>query len=55
MFPITADVVTAERSRRLEGYRRWSHRHGRTAGPDVDDTPRPVQGHRPSLRAAWVR
>lgn len=55
MFPITTQVVASERSRRLEGYRRWSHRHGQPAGVDANDTPRPVSGHRPVLRVAFAR
>ena len=52
MFPITNEMVTTERTRRLEGYRRWSHRHGYVAGVEANDPPRPSHGHRPLLRAA---
>ena len=57
MFPITTvDTVSADRSRRLEGYRGWSHRRHQPAGPDADDTPRPVEGHRPvGLRHGQTR
>ncbi|MDQ2782432.1 hypothetical protein [Lapillicoccus sp.] len=53
MFPITPQVVSADRSRRLENYRRWSHRHGQVAGFDANDAPRPVSGHSHTLRAAF--
>lgn len=56
MFPITTtDIVSADRSRRLEGYRTWSRRRNQAAGSDVDDNARPVQGHRPTLRPAFGR
>jgi hypothetical protein len=56
MFPVsTIDIVTTERTRRLEGYRAWSHRQGRSAGPEAADTVRPDHGHRPSLRIAFGR
>lgn len=53
MYPITtAEVVHAEQSRRLEGFRRWSLRRGQVAVTDVEDTRAPQQGHRPGLRPA---
>jgi hypothetical protein len=55
MFPTTTDVVTAERTHRLEGYRRWSRRHGQVAGREADDTEPPAVGHRPVLRLALGR
>jgi hypothetical protein len=55
MFPITTDVVTAERTHQLEGYRRWSHRRGQLAGREADDVQRPAVGHRPVLRLALGR
>ena len=56
MFPMTTvDTVSADRSRRLEGYRGWSHRRHQPAGPDADDTSRPIEGHRPVLRPAFSR
>ncbi|MEP6649821.1 MAG: hypothetical protein ABJA74_07885 [Lapillicoccus sp.] len=56
MFPITTvDIVSAERSRRLEGYRGWSRRRHQSAGADADDTARPQDGHRPVLRPAFGR
>ncbi len=53
MFPVTTQVVIADHSRRLESYRRWSQRHGQIAGVDANDAPRPVSGHRRTLRAAF--
>ena len=56
MFPITTvDTVYADRSRRLEGYRGWSRRRHQTAGPDADDSARPLDGHRPALWPAFGR
>ena len=56
MFPTTTvDTVSADRSRRLEGYRGWSRRRHQTAGSDADDTARPIEGHRPGLRPAFGR
>lgn len=56
MFPIaTTEIVTAERSRRLEGFRTWSRRRNRSTPADVDETSRPLHGHRPTLRAAVGR
>lgn len=56
MFPIaTAQIVTAERSRRLEGFRAWSRRRHPSGPADVTETTRPLQGHRPSLRPALGR
>ena len=56
MFPITTvDTVSADRSRRLEGYRGWSRRRHQTAGPDADDSARPLDGHRPALWPAFGR
>lgn len=56
MFPITTtDIVSAERSRRLEGFRSWSRRRNQSAGADADDTTRPLEGHRPVLRPAFGR
>ncbi len=55
MFPISTEVVSAERTHRLEGFRRWSHRRGQVAGLEADDTARPATGHRPVLRLAVGR
>ena len=54
MFPITTvEIVSADRSRRLEGYRGWSRRRHQSAGPNADDSARPLEGHRPVLRPAF--
>ncbi len=56
MFPtVTTDIVHAEQARRLEGFRRWSRRQLRPAGPDADDVERPLQGHRGALRPVLGR
>lgn len=55
MFPITTDIVTADRSRRLEGFRGWSRRRHQTAGSEVGDIARPVEGHRSTFRPAFGR
>jgi hypothetical protein len=55
MFPVTTEIVTSERTHRLEGYLRWSHRRGQVAGAAAADVPRPVVGHRPVLRLAYGR
>ncbi len=58
MFPTyVPEVVQASRSARLEGYRHWALRHGRTETPmGSSDEPRPVKGHRPrALRPALGR
>jgi hypothetical protein len=56
MFPVTSiDIVSTERSRRLEGYRTWSRRRHQTAGADADDVARPEHGHHPVLRPAFGR
>jgi hypothetical protein len=54
VFPVTTDIVTADRSRRLEGFHRWSHRRHQSAGPEVGDVARPIDGHRPTLRPAFA-
>ncbi len=54
MFPVTTEIVTTDRSRRLEGFHRWSLRRHQSAGPEVGDPGRPVEGHRPALRPAFT-
>ena len=50
MFPITIDVVTAERSRRLEGFANRSRRRLRSADSDTQDAQDGVGDHRPDRR-----
>jgi len=47
MLPIhTPEVVRAEQSRRLEGFRLWSRRRGQSSGSlGVDYAPRQEKGH----------
>lgn len=52
MFPITIDVVAADRTRRLEGFAARSRRRFRSAGSDDDAADRPVRHHRESYRPA---
>ena len=51
MFPMfTPELVHTEQARRLEGFRRWSRRQHRAAGPAANDLERPTQGHHRALR-----
>lgn len=61
MFPITIDVVAADRSRRLESSATSSGGRSRFAGLDVsdlsglDDVSRPAPRHRAWHRPAFTR
>ena len=50
MFPVhTPEIIRAEQSRRLEGFRLWSRRRGQSSGSlGVDYAPRQEKGHRRS-------
>jgi hypothetical protein len=50
MFPVhTPEMVRAEQSRRLEGFRLWSRRRGQSDGAlGVDYAPRQEKGHHPT-------
>ncbi len=55
MFPITIDVVTADRSRRLEGSATGSPRRPSSADSAADNADRQVRRHHGAYRPVFGR